>query len=74
MSSNNTEMVVNTRTTQMSAVPTVESLNETVTGLTDVLHGISQRLADMQVQQNLFQQELASSRNGEGTSNGWVEG
>ena len=74
MSSNNTEMMVNTRTNQSSAGPTVEYLSESLTSLTSVLDGISQRLVDMQVQQNLFQQELARSRNGEGTSNGWVEG
>ncbi|PWA79571.1 histone deacetylase HDT1 [Artemisia annua] len=50
--------------------PTVESLSESVTSLTSVLDGISQRLADMQVQQNLFQQEQARSRSGEGTSTG----
>ena len=71
MSSNNTEMVVNTRANQTSTSPTVESLNESVTSFTSVLDEISQRLADMQVQQNLFQQELARLRSGEGTSNGF---
>ena len=66
MSSNNTEMVVNTRANQTSTSPTVESLNESVTSFTSVLDGIT----NMQVQQNLFQQELTRLRSGEGTSNG----
>ena len=70
MSNNNTEMMVNTRTTQMSTVPTVESLHETVNGFTSALEGINQRLNDIMQQQNLFQQELARSRSGEGPSHG----
>ena len=70
MCNNNTEMVVNTRTNQMSTVPTVESLSETVNGFSTVLDGINQRLADIMQQQNLFQQELARSRSGEGPSQG----